>query len=232
MRSAKTFITVTITITIYGITITSKRQECTHVSNKVIHQPGVEHKRCDILSQLNDLTRSAISLSPNSTQIGLWLLRKYSSIELLFSSLHKSTMMVGDLLLLPILLFLLHLPMSFQLPKAFDHPLHRPQSFTYHRNDHPLSYLNPKEASLPSLPKELVVNPKHLEEFDHPVHTPHRHHHDPAVHEVTRTHPSHLRPGHPPEVCIHAKTIEENDCVMHCSRRRHRHTGRLMPKQS
>ena len=111
-------------------------------------------------------------------------------------------MMVGDLLLLPILLLLLHLPASLQLPKAFDHPLHRPQAFTYHQN------ANPKEASLPSLPKELVVNPKHLEEFDHPVHTPHHHHHDPAVHEVTRTQPSHLLPGYPPEVCVHAKTFE------------------------
>ena len=79
--------------------------------------------------------------------------------------------MEGDLLLL-----LLHLPGSLQLPKAFDHPIHRPQSFTYH---------------------QYAVNPT-LEAFDHPEHTP-QHYHP----EVTRTHPSHPHLGYPLEVCMY-----------------------------
>ena len=119
---------------------------------------------------------------------------------------------MGDLLLLLLILLLTHLPDSFQLPKAFDHPLHRPQSFTYHQYNVNPQDSNPdaKEASLPpSLPKELVVNPT-LEAFDHPVHTPHRHHDDhhhnddpAAMEEVTRTRSSHPHPGgYPIEVYL------------------------------
>ena len=117
---------------------------------------------------------------------------------------------MGDLLLL--ILLLTHLPVSLQLPKAFDHPLHRPQSFTYHQYNVNPQDSNPdaKEASLPpSLPKELVVNPTTLEAFDHPVHTPHRHHDDhhhnddpAAIQEVTRTRSSHPHPGYPIEVYL------------------------------